>query len=97
VQVYLGSRLARLLVSPRFLLGADDFASLSITLDGRCAFALRFIGFLESGLHVSGKGQLPYEWQESFSAEDCAKDLFRVDEATFRCALLGSELIILVP
>jgi len=97
VQAHLGSRLARLLVSPRFLLGADDFASLSITLDGRCAFALCFIGLLESGLHVSGKGQVPYEWQESFPAKDRAKDLFRVDEATFRCALLGSELIILVP
>lgn len=97
VQAHLRSHLARLLISLCFLLGADNFASLSIALDGRCAFTFRLIGLLESGLHVSGKGQLPYEWQEPFPAEDRAEDLFRINEATLRSALLRSEFIILVP
>jgi hypothetical protein len=96
VQAHLGSRLACLLISPCFLLCADNFASFGITHDGRRAFALRLIGLLESGLHVSGKRQVPYEWQESFPTEDRAKELFRVDKATLRCALLGAEFIILV-
>jgi hypothetical protein len=97
VQAHLGSRLFCLLISPCFLFWADNFASFSITHDGRRAFALRLIGLLESSLHVSGKRQVPYEWQESFPAKDCAKDLFRVDKAALRRALLGPEFIILVP
>ncbi len=97
VQAHLGGHLARLLISLCFLFRTDNFTSLSVTHDGRRAFALRLIGLLESGLHVSGEGQVPYEWQESFPAKDRAKDLFRVHEATLRCAVLGSELIIFVP
>lgn len=97
MQAHLRSHLPRLLISLRLLLGADNFTSLGIALDGRRVFTLRLIGLLKSGLHVSGKGQLPYEWQESLPAEDRAEDLFRVDETTLRSALLGSEFIILVP
>ena len=52
---------------------------------------------MEGGLHVPGKGQLPYEGQEPFPAKDRAKDLLRVDEATLRSTLLGPEFIVLVP
>ena len=52
---------------------------------------------MESSLHVSGKGQLPYERQEPLPTKDRAKDLFRVDKATLGSALLGPEFIILVP
>jgi hypothetical protein len=97
VQAHLGRRLARLLISPCFLLWADNFTSFRITHDGCRTFALRLIGLLKSGLHVSGKRQVPYEWQESLPAKDRAKDLFRVDKATLRRALLGPEFIILVP
>jgi hypothetical protein len=66
VQAHIGSRLqaARLLISPFSLLWANNFTSFSITHDGRRAFALHLIGLLESGLHVSGKRQVPYEWKE---------------------------------
>ena len=97
MQAHLRSQLACLLVSPCLLLGADNFAPFSIAHDRRGAFALSLIRLLESGLHVPGKGQLPYERQEALSAKDRAKDLLRVDEATFGSALLWPKFVVLVP
>jgi hypothetical protein len=88
VRAHLRSRLSRLLISPCLLLGADNLAPFSIARDWRGAFAFCLIRLLESSLHVAGKGQLPYEWQEPFTAEDGAKDLLGVDEAAFGSALL---------
>jgi hypothetical protein len=97
VQAHLRSRLARLLISSCPLLGADDLATLSVAHYWCCAFAFCLICLLESGFHVPGKRQLPYEGQEPFTAKDRTKDLLRVDEATLRSALLGSKFVILVP
>ena len=97
MQAHLRSHLARLLISLCLLLGADDFAPLSIAHDQRGAFALCLIRLLESSLHVPGKGQQPDERQEALSAKDRAKDLLRVDEATIGSALLWPKFVVLVP
>jgi hypothetical protein len=97
VRAHLRSRLARLLISPCLLLEADDLAPLSIARDWRGAFAFCLIRLLESGLHVAGKGQLPYEWQKPFTAKDGAEDLLGVDEAAFGSALLWPKFVVLVP
>jgi hypothetical protein len=96
VQAHLRSRLARLLISLRLLLRTDDFTSFGITCDWSGAFARGLVRLLQSGLHVSRERQLPDQGQESLSAKDRAEDFLGVDEATFRCALLGSKLVVLV-
>ena len=98
MQAHLRSRLARLLISLGLLFGTDDLATLGIALDwGRTLIAFRRIRLLEGGLHVPSEGQLPYERQEPFPAEDRAEDLLGVDEATLGRALLGSKFVVLVP
>ena len=97
MQAHLRSRLARLLISLGLLFGTDDLATLGIALDWcRAIFALCRICLLEGGLHVPGEGQLPYERQEPFPAEDRAKDLLGVDEAALGGALLGPKFVVLV-
>jgi len=52
---------------------------------------------LAGGLHVPREARLPYERQEPFPAEDEAKELLGVDEATLGSALLGPKLVVFVP
>lgn len=86
-----------LLLLRLFLLG-QDFPSLGVPhLLDLSLLVLGFLSLLQRRLHVPRETDVTDDRREPLPAENSTKNLLRVDEPAFRCALLGPKLVILFP
>ena len=86
-----------LLLLRLFLLG-QDLSPLGVPhLLDLSLLVLGFLSLLQRRLHIPCETDVTNDGCEPLPAENSTENLFWIDEPAFRCALLGSKLVILFP